>query len=216
MTVNLRMYRVESMETRQEPVMIRGEGEKMRDVTYVRMATEHLPGETPDSELTIKTLSREHIYSVGSTGTDYVAVRFGEPTLGNNVLENPLFANPSKWTTGVGWRIEHGVATFGGLAEGYLYQEVKAGLAVGEIYRFRGVTAAWVSGGLMAYFASGPTTPVGEPMVEFSGLGIWEGAGVVPAGAKGIVVKGVPAGVAASFSIDSVVLQKLTLSTRPG
>ena len=215
MGVTLRMYRVVGMETRQEPIKVRGEGVKMRDRTYVRMVTEHAEDQTPESEILVATLTKEQVYAIGSTGTEYVAVRFGEPTLGDNVLENPLFANPSKWTVGVGWRIEHGVATFTGLAEGYLYQAVSS-LAVGDIYRFRGVTAAWLDGSLMAFYASGPTTPIGDPLVEHSGLGIWEGAGVVPSGAKGVVVKGIPSGIAASYSIDSVLLQKLTLSTRPG
>jgi hypothetical protein len=174
------------------------------------MATDHLPNETPDSELLIKTLSKEYIYAVGSTGNDQIAVRFGEPTLGDNLLENPLFANPGQWSTGAGWRIEHGVATHQGTQQGHLYQKVKAGLKPGLIYRVRGVTAAWDAGQYYVYFASGSGMTLGPSIVNREGIGQWEGAGSCPQGAVGIDIYATKGEALEShFSFDSVILQEV-------
>lgn len=103
MPVVTRLYKVVDIVSANEPVKVHGEGERTKEVTTIRMETVHEADETPDSQVILRTLTKEEMYAVGESGSEVVMVRFGsaemeviEPTI-TAVGTDPIMVNHVPW-----------------------------------------------------------------------------------------------------------------------
>lgn len=133
--------------------------------------------------------------------------------LGTNLVVNGDFATAASWTLGTGWSIAAGVATHAGAASGYLYQAIT--LEPGEVYKLQLTVSAWTAGIVEPHFMRTPTSQAGPAFFTKAALGTFAGATLCPADATGIGFFAVPQNSQSTFSIDNVILQKMTLAGKP-